>query len=80
MKNKKQESQTIKILRVFVPQNKRGWSDFPDPTIKGYREITITGVTIGGKGFIQYEFIPKNINLCNGGNAKRIRGNKIQLL
>ncbi len=67
----------IKIKSVFILFPPDGEDGLPQPDIKGYKCITLKEVMINDNLCYQYDYIPDWIDLCSGGNAKRVRGNKI---
>ncbi|MEY4571379.1 MAG: hypothetical protein RLZ10_583 [Bacteroidota bacterium] len=69
----------IKITKCLFPCSEKNWKGVPQPEIEGMYCITFSKVKIDGKEYEQFEYIPNHLNLCNGGNAKRI-GNHIHLL
>jgi uncharacterized protein YdeI (BOF family) len=65
MKNK------IKITRCLFPSKNGNWTGVSQPAIKDMTCITTEVVNIGGRYYEQFEYIPDNLDLCCGGNAKR---------
>ena len=74
-----QKKAPVTITKCLFPSANGNWTGIPDPKIEGYQQITTSVVKIDGKDHEQFEFIPEHLNLCNGGNAKRI-GNEIHYL
>ena len=70
MKNK------IEITKCLFPSKDGNWTGIAQPKIKGMKCITTSVVKINGKYYEQFLYIPNNLNLCDGGNAKR-KGNFI---
>ncbi len=69
----------IKIKNVFVPYLEDGEVDLPPPEVDGFEMITSSLITLDGQPYDKYEYIPHWVSLCAGGNAERIRGNKIRI-
>jgi hypothetical protein len=69
----------IKITKCLFPITSKNWKSVPQPIIEGMKCITLSRVKIAGNEFEQFEYIPKNLNLCSDGNAKRV-GNHIHIL
>ena len=69
----------IEITKCLFPSKDGNWTGVEQPKIKGMQCITTSVVEIDGKHYEQFEYIPNNLNLCCGGNAKR-EGNYIHLL
>jgi len=74
------KNQTIKIPYILIPMDNDYDPMLPEPKVKGHQLITSQDVTIDGKNYEKLEYIPAWVNLCRGGNAERIRGNKIRIL
>lgn len=69
----------IKITKCLFPSTDGSSTGIGAPNIKGMKHITSADVRIGKKHYEQFEFIPDHIDLCTGGNAKRV-GNYIEML
>lgn len=61
----------INYLLIPVPNKEKGELGLLAPTIKGFEHITLKRVKVEGKYYDKFEYIPKQFNLCSGGNAKR---------
>ena len=61
----------IKITKCLFPSKDGSWTGIEQPLIKGMQCITTSIVTIDGKQYEQFEYMPDGLNLCYGGNAKR---------
>ena len=61
----------IAITKIWIPLKKAEWSGIDQPQIKGLKCITTGIVLFSGKHYEQFEYIPDNIDLCEGGNAIR---------
>lgn len=80
------KNRTRKINTILIPKEQSTWSDeksnsvigLPEPYCEGFIQITAQEIKIKGIEYIKYEYIPCDANLCTGGNAERIRGNKIR--
>jgi hypothetical protein len=68
----------IEITKCLFPITGKNYLRVPQPIIEGMQCITRSEVEIDGKNFDQFEFIPENLSLCTGGNAKR-EGNYIHI-
>jgi hypothetical protein len=69
----------IEITKCLFPSKDGNLTGIEQPEIKDMQCITTSVVKIDGKHYQQFEYIPQNLNLCCGGNAKR-KGNFIHLL
>jgi len=69
---------TIDITYLLVPVPEGDNRGIPAPTIPGYYHIVLKRVEIDGKDYDRFEYIPRHVDLCKGGNAKR-EGDKIIL-
>jgi len=68
----------IDISYILIPVPEGQKEGLPLPEIEGYQHITLVRVEIDGKDYDRFEYIPDWIDLCAGGNGKRV-GNKIHI-
>ena len=69
----------IKITTCLFPSEDGNCTGVAEPKIEGMQCITTSVIKISNKHYEQFEFIPNDLDLCCGGNAKR-KGNFIHIL
>ena len=65
------EKEKIQITKCLFLSKDGNWTGIAQPEIKGMQCITTSVVQINGKHYEQFEYVPDNIDLCEGGNAIR---------
>lgn len=69
---------SLAIPYILIPYYKNEGPIIGEPEISEHWLLTSCDITIDGKDYDKLEYLPDYINLCKGGNAERIRGNKVR--
>ncbi len=75
-----ENGKTMAIPYILIPSDKTGNDIMAEPDILEHHLLTSQLIELDGKYYDKLEYLPEWVNLCGGGNAERIRGNKVRFL